>query len=85
MARPSRPRSGDVEITASVTGEELTFHEAPETAVEFPGDADQESASGSDRVNLPDQVETGVTYRDVRVDYRIASRLTDPDHPTEER
>ncbi|GAA1752629.1 hypothetical protein GCM10009834_06890 [Streptomonospora arabica] len=81
MGKPSRPRRGDVEISASVKAEELTFSEVPEVSVDFPGDAEQDAASGSDRTNLPDEVEPGVTYRDIHVDYRIASRLTGQDRP----
>lgn len=76
--RPSRPRSPDVELTASVHADELRFVEPPETDVRFTGDPGNESASGSDRINLPEQVDAGVTYRNVRVDYRLASRLADP-------
>jgi hypothetical protein len=73
--RPSRPRKPDVEFTSSIKADELRFEEVPETEVRFHGDPDHESASGSDRSNLPEEVEPGVTYRDVRVDYRLATRL----------
>ena len=46
-----------------------------ETEVRFSGEPGHESASGSDRTNLPETVEPGVTYRNVRIDYRAASRL----------
>jgi hypothetical protein len=73
--RPSRPHSADIELLATVQADELRFDEAPETEVRFFGEPGHESASGSDRTNLPEKVEPGVTYRDVRVDYRLASRL----------
>jgi hypothetical protein len=73
--RPSRPHSADIELLASVRADELRFDEPPETEVRFFGEPGHESASGSDRTNLPEKVEPGVTYRDVRVDYRLASRL----------
>jgi hypothetical protein len=73
--RPRRPDPADLDFTATVEAEELHFDEVPETSVVFTGDPGQQSASGSDRINLPDRVEEGVTYRDVRVDYRLASRL----------
>jgi hypothetical protein len=80
--RPSRPRSADIEFIASVEADELRFDDAPETEVRFFGEPGHESAAGSDRTNLPENVEPGVTYRDVRIDYRIASRLAGPGAPT---
>jgi hypothetical protein len=76
--RPGRPRAADIELTASIEADELRFDEPPETEVRFFGEPGHESASGSDRTNLPDKVEAGVRYRNVRVDYRLAGRLTAP-------
>jgi hypothetical protein len=76
--RPSRPRSADIELLASLEADELRFGQPPKTEVRFFGEPGHESASGSDRTNLPDKVEPGVMYRDVRVDYRLASRLAGP-------
>jgi hypothetical protein len=33
----------------------------------------------SERENLPDEVEPGVTYRDVAVRWRLSARLDDPE------
>lgn len=77
--RPRRPRSPDIEFTASVQADELRFVEPPETDVRFFGEPGHESAAGSDRTNLPEPVQVGVTYRNVRVDYRLASRLVGPE------
>ena len=74
--RPSRPHSADIELLASVQANQLRFDERPQTEVRFFGEPGHESASGSDRTNLPARVVPGVTYRDVRVDYRLASRLS---------
>jgi hypothetical protein len=76
--RPTHPRSADIELTASVEADEIRFREPPDTEVRFSGEPGHESASGSDRLNLPEKVEPGVTYRDVRIDYRLASRLAGP-------
>jgi hypothetical protein len=73
--RPKRPRRPDVEFTASVNADELRFREVPDTDVQFFGEPGHESASGSDRENLPEKVDPDVTYRDVRVDYRLATRV----------
>ncbi|PRX97971.1 hypothetical protein [Allonocardiopsis opalescens] len=81
MSRPRRPRRGDVEFTATVRAAEITFHTRPETSVDFPGEGGRESASGADCTNLPAPVAPGTTYRDVEVDYRLASRLTGEDEP----
>ena len=71
MARRKRKEqepAPDVEIGAVVKAKSLRFKEVPDVEV----DADE---SGSERENLPDEVEPGVTYRDVRVRWRAASRI----------
>jgi hypothetical protein len=77
-ARPNRPEPADLEFTASVEAKELYFREVPDTSVVFTGEPGHQSASGSDRTNLPDQVRKEVSYRDVRVNYRIACRVIEP-------
>jgi hypothetical protein len=37
--------------------------------------AEVDTVSGSERHNLPDEIEPGVTYRDVRVRWRAAAKL----------
>jgi hypothetical protein len=74
--RPSGPENADISFTAEVGARELRFHEAPETRVEFSGSPGHESASGSDRRNLPQRVRPAVMYRDVQVDYRLAAKLS---------
>ena len=79
--RPDRPKNPDIEFTADVKAKELRFEEVPETEVRFSGSPGRESASGTDRENLPDEVEPGVTYRNPKVRLRIATALArdDPD------
>lgn len=83
--RPSRPYRADIELTASVKANQLRFDESPQTEVRFSGQPDHESAAGSDRTNLPERVDPGVTYRDIRVDYRLASRVIWPAEPAGEQ
>lgn len=88
MARkgdPDRVGDADVEIGASVKAKRLRFREKPRTKVEPHGEVrepggreDLHTTSGSERQNLPDEVEPGVTYRDVRVRWRFAARLEEP-------
>ena len=74
---PARRRSAEIVFMAKVKADELRFLAVPEESVEFTGDAAEESTSGSVRTNLPDAVTTHVTYRDVRIDYAIVSKLAD--------
>lgn len=76
--KPSQPRPADLEITATVKAKELSFHEAPDTSVVFTGSPGHQSSSGSDRANLPDRVEEGITYREVRVDYSLSCKVAEP-------
>jgi hypothetical protein len=81
VPRPEHPRDPDVEISASATARELRFRERPEVTVHAVAEPGGECASGSDRTNLPDQVAAGVTYRDIRIDFRVAAKLAGPDEP----
>ena len=69
----------DIEIGASVRAKKLRFKSKPKTKVEFGGEPRIESGSGSKRENLPDEVEPGVTYRDVHVRWGAAARLRPED------
>jgi hypothetical protein len=66
---------------ATVTADELRFGTVPDSSVEFTGDADARSSSGSVRAGVPDEARPGTTYRDVRIDYAIAAKLAPPDRP----
>ncbi|MFE1168537.1 hypothetical protein [Nocardiopsis sp. NPDC058789] len=65
----------DVEIGASVTASELTFHEVPDVESRHRASPRSEGTAGSDRSGVPRPVEPGKVYEDVRVDYRLASRV----------
>jgi hypothetical protein len=65
----------DIEIGAFMKAKKLRFNKKPETEVRIEG----EGGSGSERENLPETVEPGVTYRDVRVAWHAAARLDDTD------
>jgi pyruvate/2-oxoglutarate dehydrogenase complex dihydrolipoamide acyltransferase (E2) component len=65
----------DIEFSANVKARELRFEEEPQTEVRFWGHPERKSVSANERKNLPEKVQQGVTYRDVRVQSRIASEL----------
>jgi hypothetical protein len=65
----------DVELTADVKSRELRFEKVPETEIRFPGYSEDETVSGTERRNLPREVEENVTYRDSRIRLRSAAGL----------
>lgn len=91
MARKGDPdwiEDPDVEIGASVKAKRLRFREKPKTRVDLHGEVREpeghgelQTASGSERQNLPDEVEPGVTYQDAHVRWRAAARLEEPGSP----
>jgi hypothetical protein len=83
--RLDSPGNPDVEISATVKSRELRFEEVPETRTRFWGSPERESVSGTERENLPDEVKSGVTYRNSSVRIRIASELTGGEFGPEER
>jgi hypothetical protein len=78
-------RRPDIEISADVRADSVRFAEKPEAEVRFTGDTEQ-AWSGSERENIPDEVQPGVTYRDVRVRWSAVAKV-DPRIPrhTEEK
>jgi hypothetical protein len=65
----------DVDVSTSVRARSLRFERVPETKVWFEGEPAERSRIDTQRENLPDEVEPGVTYRDVRVTWRARSRV----------
>ena len=76
VKRLDSPQNPEVEMWATVECRELRFTRVPETRTSFWGYPEQESVSGTERENLPDEVESGVIYRNSGVRLRIASGLT---------
>ena len=81
----------DIEIGAAVRARKLRFRRKPKTKVEFEGrtrvrtddrieDVEIESDSGSERRNLPEEVEPGVTYRNVEVGWAARAQVVMPEH-----
>jgi len=64
-----------VEIAASVRADEVRFECKPDVEVGAYADTPASAESISERENLPDELEPGVTYRDVAIRWRLAARL----------
>ena len=71
----------DVELTAEVKSWWLRFEKVPETEIRFPGYTEDQSVSGTERENLPREVEEDVTYHDSRIRLRSAGLLGDEPIP----
>jgi hypothetical protein len=96
MSRKERPsREPDIQVGAAFRARRLRFRHKPEVDVEFEGrtrirtderieDIELDSDSYSERRNLPDEVEPGVTYRDVEVGWIAGARARMPDEEDEE-
>jgi hypothetical protein len=74
---PDALRKPDVELIAEVKSRWLRFEKVPETEIRFPGYSEDESVSGTERENLPEEVRKGVTYRNSRIRLRSAGLLGD--------
>jgi len=84
---PGRIANPDIDLRAEVRAKAVRFEEKPETDVEFTGEAvdrtdevqpEVEAGSVTERENLPEEVDPDVTYRDVRVRWHAAAKVTDP-------
>ena len=87
---PDRIDSPLIDIQADVKAKRLRFNEEPEAEVSFSGESKDltreeqarvEAGSATERENVPDEVQPNETYRDVRVRWHVAARVTDPDKP----
>jgi hypothetical protein len=84
--KAERPgEEADVEIGASASARRLRFRRRPKTEVETEGRTvirsergpegiEVDAESGSKRRNLPEEVEPGVTYRDVEIGWVARAR-----------
>ncbi len=72
-------REPDVEMSAALQAAELRFECKPQVEVIAYADSPAYAESVSERENLPDELDTGVTYRNFAVRWRAAAWLQDPD------
>jgi hypothetical protein len=65
----------EIEVGAVVKAKAIRFDKVPETEVSFPGSDQERSGSHTERENLPEEVEPGVTYRDVTVRWNAGAAV----------
>jgi hypothetical protein len=68
-------REPDLEIEATVRADEVRFERKPEVRVSAHANWPSRAETESERENLPDELEPGVTYRDFAVWWRASLRL----------
>ena len=68
-------REPDLEIAAAVRADEVRFERKPEVRVSAHADWPSRAETVSERDNLPEELEPGVTYRDFAVRWRASLRL----------
>jgi hypothetical protein len=73
------PETADIAITATVRAREVRFETKPQVRVEFFGQPERITEDRTERTNLPEEVQPGVTYRDVVVRLTIASVFAEVD------
>ena len=69
-------RRPDLLIVASASAREVRFESQPRAQVRLTGCAALDTVIVTERTNLPDPVQPGVTYRDVRVGIEIRGWLS---------
>jgi hypothetical protein len=74
-------REPDVEMVARVRAAELRFERKPHVELGAHANGPATVEHTSERDNVPDEVESGKTYRNVEVRWRLAARLDDSDLP----
>ena len=70
-----KPRNPDIAIDAGVEMRELRFEKVPDPEVNFRGNTRRNSVWTSRRINLPDEVQENVVYRDAAIKLRIATEI----------
>jgi hypothetical protein len=73
--RTDKEPLADVEIGAVAKMKAIRFDKVPETEVSFPGSDERRSGSHTERQNLPDEIEPGVTYRDAKIRWRAEAAV----------
>jgi hypothetical protein len=82
---PVRGDEPDVQIGARATARKVRFRTKPQTHVELQGEVIErgrrqpmvETASDTERENLPEEVDPGVTYHNVHIGWQATAHLPD--------
>jgi hypothetical protein len=70
----------DIDVSTSVRMRSLRFEVVPSTRVWFEGFPDEVHSVRTERKNLPDDVQPGITYEDVTVRWQSRARIIAQDY-----
>ena len=70
-----KPQDPDIALDVNVRMRELRFDKVPDPEARFRGDTRRNSVWTSRRINLPDEVQEYVVYRDAGIRLRIATEV----------
>ena len=76
MERSPKGRTPDISLTAWAKVQRLHFDRVPDTGTRFWGQQERKTESGTVRENLPEKVERGVVYHDVRIRLKTVAGIT---------
>jgi hypothetical protein len=65
----------DILLLVKIEAKELKMDAVPNSTVTFPGTEPKATVWATERKNLPEKLEPGVSYRDIGITLRISSRL----------
>jgi hypothetical protein len=71
----------DVDVSTWVRAKELRFGIVPEVKIWFAGEPGFRASSRTEKENLPDDVEPGVTYRDAEARWEARAKIVHPTDP----
>lgn len=74
-ARKDQQPPAEIEVGAVAKAKSIRFDKVPETKITFPGSDQDRSGSHTERENLPDEIEPGITYQDVTVRWRAGAAV----------
>lgn len=75
------PANADLVIQGTVTAESLKYDRVPNTKIRFFGTPERVTGWRTERRNVPQDVKSGVTYRDIGVRFEIISVFENLDDP----
>lgn len=72
------PATADLVIQGRVTADRVKFEADPDSDIRFFGTPNRRTGWRTERQNIPKDVKPGVTYKNIKVNFKILSVFDDP-------